>query len=58
LFGDCGNVFGQVAQRPRAIAIGADAKRVGPLELQQVADLVKDIGNLLVGHVYSVPERR
>ena len=47
---DVGRRLGQVVDRPGGVAIGPDAERVGPLELQQVGDLLENGGDFVVGH--------
>ena len=49
--GDVGQRFRQFADSAGGVAIRPDAKLVGPLDLQQVGDLVKRGGNFNVGHV-------
>ena len=43
----------QVAQDARGIAIGADAERIGPLDLQQVGDLFEDDHDVGVMHRHT-----
>ena len=47
-----GGRLGQVVDRTGGVAIGPDAERVGPLELQQVGDLLEDGGDFVIGHGY------
>ncbi len=47
---DVGGRFGQIMDGPGRVAIGADPKRVGALELQKVGDVFEDGGDFVVGH--------
>ena len=47
---DVGRRFRQVVDRPRGVAIGADSERIGPLELQQVGDVLENGGDFVIGH--------
>ena len=47
---DVGRRFGKIVDRPRRVAIGADAERIGALELQQVGNLLENGGDFVVGH--------
>ena len=47
--------LGQVAEDPRGLAIRPHAKGIGPLELQQVGDLVEGGGDFSVGHRVHPP---
>ena len=42
--------LGIVADRPRRVAIGPHAKRIGALEVEDVADQVEGVGDVGVGH--------
>ena len=41
---------GRSWMRAGRVAIGADPKRIGPLELQQVGDVLENGGDFVIGH--------